>query len=163
MRDPAAAPAPALAPALAPAADRTRPAAQPHGGADPRPTAAAASPARPASAPESALEAIKRSNPAAFREIIDIYLDETSKCLVDLTAAVDARESENVRVLAHGCRGASANCGMSEMVAVMSELEAIANDPALPGADALLARARGELERARETLRTQQRALTPPS
>jgi CheY-like chemotaxis protein len=62
-------------------------------------------------------------DPANLRELIELYLDQTARQIVQLEAAVQARNADEVKRIAHSCSGASSTCGMSSMVPLLRELE----------------------------------------
>jgi CheY-like chemotaxis protein len=62
-----------------------------------------------------------------LRELIDLYLQETSRQLGQLQIAVSGGKSEEIRRLAHCCAGASASCGMRRITPLLKHLEQIAS------------------------------------
>jgi CheY-like chemotaxis protein/nitrogen-specific signal transduction histidine kinase/HPt (histidine-containing phosphotransfer) domain-containing protein len=58
-----------------------------------------------------------------LRELVTLYLEQTSTQLEQLEAAVQAGQAQEVRRLAHSCAGASATCGMAKIVPLLRELE----------------------------------------
>jgi len=72
-----------------------------------------------------------------LRELVELYLKQTTQQLEQLAAAVQAGNADEIRRLAHSCAGASATCGMSRLVPLLRELERLgfeknlANVPAL--------------------------------
>jgi CheY-like chemotaxis protein len=62
-------------------------------------------------------------NPENLRELVTLYLNQTTTQMGQLEAAVQARSSEDVRRIAHSCAGASATCGMRRLVPLLRELE----------------------------------------
>jgi len=58
-----------------------------------------------------------------LRELVTLYLNQTSEQMEQLEAAVQAGNPEDVRRLSHSCAGASATCGMRRLVPLMRELE----------------------------------------
>jgi CheY-like chemotaxis protein/nitrogen-specific signal transduction histidine kinase len=62
-------------------------------------------------------------NPDSLRELVTLYLDQTSGQLTQLSAAAKASNAAEVRRLAHSCAGASSTCGMRLMVPILRELE----------------------------------------
>jgi HPt (histidine-containing phosphotransfer) domain-containing protein len=59
----------------------------------------------------------------SLRELVMLYLGQTSEQLDQLEAAVAASAPSEVRRIAHSCAGASATCGMSRLVPLLRELE----------------------------------------
>jgi PAS domain S-box-containing protein len=101
------------------------------------------------------LRMVFEADPALFDDIVTTYLVQTATCLDQLEAAVAARDIAAVRELAHGCKGASANCGMHPIAATMERIEERSRRGTLDDADMLVALARRQLERARRYLREQ--------
>ncbi len=62
-------------------------------------------------------------NPESLRELVTLYLQQSTTQIEQLEAAVAANQPENVRRLAHSCAGASATCGMRRLVPLLRELE----------------------------------------
>jgi len=58
-----------------------------------------------------------------LRELITLYLDQTTEQMEQLDAAVAAGSATEVRRIAHSCAGASSTCGMRELVPLLRELE----------------------------------------
>jgi CheY-like chemotaxis protein/HPt (histidine-containing phosphotransfer) domain-containing protein len=58
-----------------------------------------------------------------LRELVTLYLDQTSQQVEQLEAAIRAGAVQEVRRLAHSCAGASATCGMRRLVPILRELE----------------------------------------
>jgi CheY-like chemotaxis protein/HPt (histidine-containing phosphotransfer) domain-containing protein len=59
----------------------------------------------------------------SLRELIELYLSQTTKQLAQLEAAVRANQADEVRRVAHSCAGASATLGMTRLVPMLRELE----------------------------------------
>ena len=62
-------------------------------------------------------------DPNNLRELMELYLQQTGKQVTQLNAAVEARNADAVKHLAHSCAGASSTCGMGGMVSPLRELE----------------------------------------
>jgi CheY-like chemotaxis protein/HPt (histidine-containing phosphotransfer) domain-containing protein len=62
-------------------------------------------------------------NPESLRELVTLYLKQTSEQLEQLEAAVKAGSASEIRRLAHSCAGASATCGMKRIVPLLREIE----------------------------------------
>ena len=58
-----------------------------------------------------------------MRELVDLYLQQTAAEIVALQAAISAGYTRDVERLAHGCAGASMNCGMVGLAPLFKELE----------------------------------------
>ena len=59
----------------------------------------------------------------SLRELVTLYLNQTSGQLEQLDAALQAGNAQEVRRLAHSCAGASATCGMRRLVPILRDLE----------------------------------------
>jgi CheY-like chemotaxis protein/HPt (histidine-containing phosphotransfer) domain-containing protein len=62
-------------------------------------------------------------NPESMRELVTLYLEQTSGQIEQLDAAVRANNTDETRRIAHSCAGASATCGMRYLVPMLRELE----------------------------------------
>ena len=87
-------------------------------------------------------------NPESLRELVTLYLDQTSGQIEQLDAAVKAAQRQEVRRLAHSCAGASATCGMRRMVPLLRELEQQGHEGQLAGAAELCAQRRPRISSA---------------
>jgi CheY-like chemotaxis protein/nitrogen-specific signal transduction histidine kinase/HPt (histidine-containing phosphotransfer) domain-containing protein len=81
-----------------------------------------------------------------LRELVTLYLTQTTGQLEQLEAAVNARIAPDVRRLAHSCAGASATCGMRRLVPLLRELERQGMDNKLTNADDLCRQALAEFD-----------------
>ena len=59
----------------------------------------------------------------SIRELVDMFIKQTTGQLEQLGVAVRANKAEDVRRVAHSCAGASATLGMTRFVPLMRELE----------------------------------------
>jgi HPt (histidine-containing phosphotransfer) domain-containing protein len=89
---------------------------------------------------------------AGIRELVDLYLNQTSGQLQELKAAVERGIAKEVERIAHKAAGASATCGMNAIVPALRELERQGREDALMDAILLAAQAGKELERIRAFL-----------
>ena len=87
-----------------------------------------------------------------LRELVTLYLTQTTEQLEKLRAAVDAADAAEVRRLAHSCAGASATCGMRHLVPLLRELERQGRDGKLTDAGNVFAQAGREFKRIRSFL-----------
>ena len=87
-----------------------------------------------------------------LRELITLYLKQTTEQLEQLTAAADAGSAPEVRRLAHSCAGASSTCGMLRIVPLLRELERQGEEKKLVNAVELCRQARHEFDCIREFL-----------
>jgi CheY-like chemotaxis protein/nitrogen-specific signal transduction histidine kinase/HPt (histidine-containing phosphotransfer) domain-containing protein len=62
-------------------------------------------------------------SPDNLRELIALFLTQTTEQLEQLEAAVTAGAAADVRRLAHSCAGASSTCGMRRLAPMLRELE----------------------------------------
>jgi HPt (histidine-containing phosphotransfer) domain-containing protein len=62
-------------------------------------------------------------NPESLRELVMLYLNQTTEQLEQLAAARGASDAPAIRRLAHSCAGASATCGIRRMVPLLRDLE----------------------------------------
>ena len=62
-------------------------------------------------------------NAEELRDLINLYLNQTTEQVTQLLAAVKAGTAPEVRRLAHSCAGASATCGMGGILPPLRELE----------------------------------------
>jgi HPt (histidine-containing phosphotransfer) domain-containing protein len=88
-------------------------------------------------------------NPENLRELATLYLNQTADQLEQLQAAVSAKASQDVRRLAHSCAGASATCGMRQIVPLLRELERQGFEGKLTDAPHLCQQVNDEFQRIR--------------
>src|SRR5207237_5344809 len=91
-------------------------------------------------------------DPENLRELITLYLEQTSGQLEQLEAAAQAGNASEVRRLAHSCAGASATCGMRHLVPTLRDLERMGFQGELTGARELCSAAIAEFGRIRSFL-----------
>jgi CheY-like chemotaxis protein/HPt (histidine-containing phosphotransfer) domain-containing protein len=91
-------------------------------------------------------------NVDSLRELVTLYLDQTTTQLEQLEAAIQAKSATEVRRLAHSCAGASATCGMRRLVPMLRELEHKGFENKLEGAAQICENASREFERIRTFL-----------
>lgn len=89
---------------------------------------------------------------ANLRELVDLYLQQTVKQIMQLNAAVAARSAEDVRRLAHSCAGASSTCGMTGIIPLLRELERQGGEGLQPSATQLVSDVSREFDRIRSFL-----------
>lgn len=120
-----------------------------------------------AAAPESKVAAPAAENPPVdmerlreltdgtengLRELVNLYLEQTTMQLEQLQKAVAENQTAEVRRIAHSCAGASATCGMNEIVPLLREMERQGFENQLTSAPALCADALREFARIRAFL-----------
>ena len=69
------------------------------------------------------LNDLTEGNADSIRELVDLFLKQTTQQLAQLEAAVRANKADDVRRVAHSCAGASATLGMTRFVPLLRELE----------------------------------------
>jgi CheY-like chemotaxis protein len=129
--------------------------------AEPAQSPAVADPAA-AAAPETGNEAspvdlerlldLTDGNPESLRELVELYLSQTTGQIAQLEAAVKTGAAPETRRLAHSCAGASATCGMTRLVPLLRELERQGYEGKLTTAAELCREAGCEFERIRKFL-----------
>jgi len=87
-----------------------------------------------------------------LRELITLYLDQTSQQLEQLEAAVQTGAAQDVRQVAHSCAGASATCGMRRLVPLLRELERQGSEEKLTNAVQICEQVNREFEAVRTFL-----------
>ncbi|HOX56557.1 MAG TPA: response regulator [Candidatus Paceibacterota bacterium] len=90
----------------------------------------------------------------SVRELVTLYLTQTSEQLQQLEKAVQAGKPEEVRRLAHSCAGASATCGIRRLVPLLRELERRGVENTLANAADLSHQAGEEFQCVRDFLET---------
>jgi len=98
-------------------------------------------------------------DPEQLRELVTLYLSQTSEQIQKLEAAVAANSAQEVRRLAHSCAGASATCGMRRLVPMLRELESQGADNKLTTATCVSKEASLEFDRIRTFLEAKLAAL----
>jgi CheY-like chemotaxis protein len=91
-------------------------------------------------------------NMESFRELVTLYLDQTTQQLEQLEAAVHAQATQQVRQVAHSCAGASATCGMRKLVPLLRELERQGSEEKLQNAGEICEQINREFEVVRTLL-----------
>src|SRR5581483_1333983 len=91
-------------------------------------------------------------DPNNLSELMELYLQQTTKQIEQLNTAVETRNADAVKHLAHSCAGASSTCGMSGMVAPLRELERQGNDGLEPNAPQLASDVNSEFARIQKFL-----------
>jgi len=89
-------------------------------------TAKAAAPPPPAAEPPvdmDRLNSLVDGDTNGLRELIELYLKQTTQQLAQLEAAARAQNADEVRRVAHSCAGASATLGMTRLVPTLRDLE----------------------------------------
>jgi CheY-like chemotaxis protein len=84
-----------------------------------------------------------------LRDLVNLYLKQTSEQVEQLLAAVQSGSAPDVRRLAHSCAGASATCGMKAIVEPLRELEREGDSGQLKNANELARTVEQEFNRIR--------------
>jgi signal transduction histidine kinase/HPt (histidine-containing phosphotransfer) domain-containing protein len=90
-----------------------------------------------------------------LRDLVELFYKQTSRQLTQLEEAIRANKTEEVRHLAHSCKGASATMGMAPLAAIFFDLEKMGRAASLDGAAPRLAEALREFKRVQEFLAVQ--------
>jgi CheY-like chemotaxis protein len=88
-------------------------------------------------------------SPENLRELVELYLSQTTEQLEKLRAALAAADAAEVRRVAHSCAGASATCGMRHMVPLLRELERQGREGKLDDAGTLFEQTAAEFQKVR--------------
>jgi two-component system sensor histidine kinase/response regulator len=91
-------------------------------------------------------------NAENFRELVELYFDQTAKQLAQIAAAVCVNDADAVRRVAHSCAGASATLGMVRIVPLLRELERQGVEGALTSAAQVCENAEREFEQIKKFL-----------
>jgi HPt (histidine-containing phosphotransfer) domain-containing protein len=87
--------------------------------------------------------------PENIRELVTLYLSQTSEQLSKLQQAVRSGSADEVRHLAHSAAGASGTCGVKPLTALLRKLEHQALEQNLVESGPLAEQIASEFERAR--------------
>ncbi len=82
-----------------------------------------------------------------LRELVSLYISQTTTQITQLLAAVKGSNGPEVRRLAHSCAGASATCGMSALASLLRQMERRADAGDLADMPRLAQEANREFER----------------
>lgn len=89
---------------------------------------------------------------AGLSELVMLFLEQTTMQMEQLVEAVRAGQEGEMRRIAHSCAGASATCGMKDLVPLFRELECHGDKAKAANAEDLCAAAVHEFERLRAYL-----------
>jgi CheY-like chemotaxis protein len=87
-----------------------------------------------------------------LRELVELYLQQTSRQIAQLASAVEAHSGDEVKRLAHSCAGASSTCGMTVITPLLRELERQGHEGLQPDAPQLAQDTSREFERIKNFL-----------
>jgi HPt (histidine-containing phosphotransfer) domain-containing protein len=91
-------------------------------------------------------------NEESLRELVTLYVKQTSEQITQLEAAVRANNAAEVRRIAHSCAGASATCGVRKILPQLRELERQGFEGKLTNAPELCGQVARDFERVRNFL-----------
>jgi CheY-like chemotaxis protein/HPt (histidine-containing phosphotransfer) domain-containing protein len=95
-----------------------------------------------------------------FRELVDLYLTQTTQQLEQLRLAVETGNAERVNRLSHSCAGASSTCGMVAIVPLLRHLEQLGSENNLGDAHEVFLSVTAEFDRIRTFLQNHPRFLS---
>jgi two-component system, sensor histidine kinase and response regulator len=98
----------------------------------------------------------------SIRELVDMFIKQTTQQMEQLAAAVRANKAEDVRRVAHSCAGASATLGMVRLVPMLRDLEQQGASGALTTAPQVYENAVREFKLIQDFLATQLSSAPPP-
>ena len=101
------------------------------------PTPGGATPAPSAPVETERLGDLTDDEPERLRDLVTLYLTQTSTQIVQLEALVQSGNAPEIRRLAHSCAGASATCGVRRLVVLLRQLEQKGAEARLEGAPEL--------------------------
>jgi len=110
------------------------------------------------------LNEFSEGDPQNLRELVELYIKQTTGQVEDLSNAVHDNRVADVRRIAHSCAGASATCGMKRIVPPLRELERQGEEGKLTNAAELYEQVKAEFEAIKTALaplRTSGDALAP--
>jgi CheY-like chemotaxis protein len=90
----------------------------------------------------------------SLRELVNLYLTQTSGQMEQLATAAAANDAKEIRRVAHSCAGASATCGILRIVPILRELERQGDEGKLTNAVELCRQCAEEFARVKTVLET---------
>jgi HPt (histidine-containing phosphotransfer) domain-containing protein len=100
------------------------------------------------------LREVTGHNESEMRELVNLYLEQTATEIAELQVAISSGAMRDVERLAHGCAGASSNCGMVGIAPLFKELELAAREGQLTDGDERYAALVGAFERTKSFLQS---------
>jgi CheY-like chemotaxis protein len=91
-------------------------------------------------------------DPAVLAELIDTFLSDAPRLLVDLRRSLEQGDAAGVRLAAHSLKSNGAEFGAAAFADLCKQLESAAKAGTLEGAENLLAQAQAEFERVKAFL-----------
>jgi response regulator RpfG family c-di-GMP phosphodiesterase len=98
------------------------------------------------------LHAVMGDDPEEVSAIIGVYLEQMTRSLERLDAAIASGDAPEVNSVAHNCVGVSATCGAVALVSSLRELERMGREHRLVGSEYLGAEVRREFGRVKAFL-----------
>ena len=91
-------------------------------------------------------------DPDELRELTELYLEQTNSQIDQIRQAVEVESAKDIEQLAHGCKGASSNCGIQGLADIMASLEKAGRENQLKDVTQLFEQAENEFQRVRKFL-----------
>jgi CheY-like chemotaxis protein len=79
-----------------------------------------------------------QTGPRVYAEVLEVFLQSTPRRLEEMHEAVARGDGAVLRALAHSVKGAAAQLGLQGMTDLCGQIEALAEEPSLAGADRTL-------------------------
>jgi len=127
---------------------------------------AAVTPALPVEEPPVEMDRLNDltdGNADSLRELVELFLKQTTQQLAQLETAVRANQADDVRRVAHSCAGASATLGMVRLVPLLRSLEKQGASGTLTSAAQLCESAAREFKLIQVFLAAQLKSAAPPA
>jgi CheY-like chemotaxis protein/HPt (histidine-containing phosphotransfer) domain-containing protein len=86
------------------------------------------------------------TDPAGIKELIDLYITQTTSQLAELATAAQAAANKDIERIAHKAAGASATCGMTAIVPILRQLERLGRENQTQSTPELVAQAKAALQ-----------------
>jgi len=90
------------------------------------------------------------TDPQILREVVNLYLNQTSEQINQLKSAIETGAGREVERLAHSCAGSSATCGAILLVSLLRQLEQMGRNGQLEGADEAVAEVARRFDRVQD-------------
>ena len=95
------------------------------------------------------LEEFSNNDPDTLKQLITLYLAQTSEQLEKLRLAIAANNASEVNRIAHSCVGSGSTCGMNHIISPLRALERQGRTGDLSGASLMWDEAAAALDRLR--------------
>lgn len=104
----------------------------------------------------NAIEALRAVSPedggAFFRELVDIFLQDTPRRIAEIEVALATKHTADLTRAAHSIKGSSSNFGAVALFDIARRMEQSAKDQAYPAVQALLPALQAEFSRVKAAL-----------